>query len=79
LEKHLSGAEDGDPKLREAREAERKRLEENLRARGKDLKPLPDFGSAEDWPLRQALNRLQGKPVVAAQAPVVRKAEAKAD
>ena len=29
--------------------------------------------------LRQALNRLQGKPVVAAQAPVVRKAEAKAD
>ncbi len=76
LAKHLSGAEDGDVQAREAREAERKKLEEQLRTKGDSLKPLPDFGSAEDWPLRQALNQLQGKPVVASKTVVERKAEA---
>lgn len=77
LDKHLSGAEDADVKAREAREAERKKLEEALRAKGDNIKPLPDFGSPEDWPLRQALNQLQGKPVVASKTVVERKAEAK--
>jgi carboxyl-terminal processing protease len=75
LDKHLSGTakEEED---RKAREAERKRLEENLRAKGDAVKPLPDFGSPEDWPLRQALNQLQGKPVVASKSVVERKAQA---
>jgi carboxyl-terminal processing protease len=77
LQKHLAGTadEEADTKMREA---ERKKLEENLKAKGDSLKPLPDFGSAEDWPLRQALYQLQGKPVVASKTVVERKAEAKA-
>ena len=35
--------------------------------------------SAEDWPLRQALNQLQGKTVVASKTAVERKAEAKTE
>lgn len=78
LDKHLTGNAKEEAETK-AREAERKRLEENLRAKGDNLKPLPDFGSAEDWPLRQALNQLQGKPVVASKNVVERKAEAKVD
>jgi carboxyl-terminal processing protease len=40
---------------------------------------LPEFGSAEDWPLRQALNQLQGKQVVVSKTAVERKAEAKTE
>ncbi|MBN8503063.1 MAG: S41 family peptidase [Burkholderiales bacterium] len=76
LAKHLTGNEKEDEETK-AREAERKRLEENLRAKGDNIKPLPDFGSAEDWPLRQALNQLQGKPVMASKTVVERKAAAK--
>jgi carboxyl-terminal processing protease len=80
LDKHLAGVEENtDPEAKKAREAERKRLEENLKAKGDNLKPLPDFGSDEDWPLRQALNQLQGKPVMASKSVVERKAEAKVD
>ena len=39
-------------------------------------KPLPEFGSAEDWPLQQALNQLRGLPVVASKTAAERKAEA---
>ncbi len=74
LQKHLAGQTDEDADTK-AREAERKKLEEALRAKGDSLKPLPDFGSGEDWPLRQALNQLQGKPVVAAKAVAERKAQ----
>jgi hypothetical protein len=28
------------------------------------VKPLPEFGSAEDFPLQQALNHLRGLPVM---------------
>ena len=46
-----------------ARDEARRKLEEELR--NKTFKPLPEFGSDEDFQLRQALNRLQGKPVKA--------------
>ena len=45
----------------------------------KEIKPLPEFGSTEDFPLQQALNQLQGKPVIVAQAATETKAEAKVD
>ena len=31
-------------------------------------RPLPEFGSAEDFQLQQALNQLRGKPVIAPTA-----------
>ena len=74
LRKHLSGQTDEDADTK-AREAERKKLEEAMRAKGDNLKPLPEWGSSEDWPLRQALNQLQGKPVVASKAVAERKAQ----
>ncbi len=40
------------------------------------MKPLPEFGSAEDFPLQQALNHLAGKPVVVSKTVTERKAEA---
>ena len=64
LEKHLGGADEKKDEAREkAREEARKKLEE-LSAKTKEApKPLPEFGSAEDFPLVQALNQLKGKPV----------------
>ncbi len=45
-------------------------------ARQRDaLKPLPEFGSAEDFPLQQALNQLRGKPVIASKTASERKPE----
>ena len=31
------------------------------------VKPLPEFGTAEDFPLQQALNQLRGLPVMASK------------
>jgi carboxyl-terminal processing protease len=81
LDKHLVGKDEKKDEARtKAREEARKKLEEQL-AKNKDQqpKPLPEFGSAEDWPLRQALNQLQGKTVVASKSVVERKAEAKTE
>jgi len=82
LEKHLanpsSNAELEEQKAKEAREAERRRVEEELSKRNEPLKPLPEFGGEQDWPLQQALNQLKGKPVVLSKAPLERKAEAEA-
>jgi carboxyl-terminal processing protease len=81
LDKHLVGKDEKKDEARtKAREEARKKLEEQL-AKNKDQqpKPLPEFGSAEDWPLRQALNQLQGKTVVASKSAVERKAEAKTE
>ena len=47
--------------------------------RNEPLKPLPEFGSPEDFPLVQALNQLKGQPVIASKSAVERKAEAKPD
>jgi carboxyl-terminal processing protease len=81
LDKHLQGKdEQKDDARSKAREEARKKLEEQL-AKSKDQqpKPLPEFGSNEDWPLRQALNQLQGKTVIASKTASERKAEAKTE
>ena len=50
----------------QAREQARQRLEEEQR-RNPGQRLLPEFGSENDFQLRQALNQLQGRPVVASQ------------
>ncbi|MGM9515934.1 S41 family peptidase [Roseateles sp. DB2] len=78
LEKHLqNGPEDKDDARAKAREEARAKLEAEY-AKNKDaIKPLPEFGSPEDFPLQQALNQLKGKPVIASKTATERKAEAK--
>ena len=62
LEKHLNnGPED----------------EAEYAKRNEPPKPLPEFGSGEDFPLVQALNQLKGQPVIASKTALERKAEAK--
>ena len=79
LDKHLSGVDEKkDPERDKAREEARRKLEEQLARSKEPPKPLPDFGSAEDWPLQQALNQLRGLPVVASKTAAERKAEAPA-
>ena len=79
LEKHISsgqGTEVKDPAREKAREEALKRLEEaNAAAKDKTPKPLPEFGSAEDFPLQQAINRLKGKTVLASKTQIERKPE----
>ncbi len=78
LEKHLnSGQGDMKDEAREkAREEERKKLEEALAKKAQPPKPLPEFGSAEDFQLAQAVNRLKGKPVLMSKTMSERKPEA---
>ncbi len=77
LEKHLGNTtapEQKDPEREKARDEARKKLEE-LSAKSKEPpKPLPEFGSADDFPLQQALNQLKGRPVVVSKTHVERKA-----
>jgi carboxyl-terminal processing protease len=78
LEKHLNNgpeAEDNEARAK-AREEARQKLEAEM-AKREPLKPLPEFGSSEDFPLVQALNQLKGQPVIASKTAVERKAEAK--
>jgi carboxyl-terminal processing protease len=81
LDKHLQGKDEKKDEARtKARDDARKKLEEQIaKDKDKQPKPLPEFGSAEDWPLRQALNQLQGKTVIASKSAVERKAEAKTE
>ncbi|MBM3388326.1 MAG: PDZ domain-containing protein [Betaproteobacteria bacterium] len=75
LSKHLSQADEAKDATREkAREEARKKLEEM--SKNNEIKPLPEFGSTEDFPLQQALNQLKGKPVAASKAATERKAQA---
>jgi carboxyl-terminal processing protease len=79
LEKHIQsgqGAEQKDEAREKAREEARKKLEEESAKRAAAPKPLPEFGSTEDFQLAQALNRLKGKPVLVSKTIVERKAEA---
>jgi carboxyl-terminal processing protease len=77
LDKHLSGPDEkSDPARERQREEQRRKLEEQFARTNQPLKPLPEFGSGEDWPLQQALNQLRGLPVVASKTAVERKAEA---
>jgi carboxyl-terminal processing protease len=83
LEKHIAsgqGKEEKDAAREKAREEAVKKLEEaNAGKKNEAPKPLPEFGSAEDFPLRQALNKLQGKTVLVSKTMTERKAEGKSD
>ena len=70
------GAEQKDAAREKARDEARKKLEDEATARATAPKPLPEFGSAEDFQLTQALNRLKGKQVLVSKTLVERKAEA---
>ncbi len=81
LEKHLQsgqGAEKKDEAREKARDEARKKLEDETARKAAtrtDLKPPPEFGTAEDFQLTQALNRLKGKTVLVSKTAVERKAE----
>ena len=78
LERHLTGADEKKDADREkARDEARKKLEEQQAKTKEAPKPLPEFGTAEDFPLQQALNKLRGMPVLASKtAPAEQRAEA---
>ena len=79
LEKHLNsgqGAEVKDPAREKAREAALKRLEEESKKPNSERRP-PELGSAEDFPLQQAVNQLKGRPVVVSKTQTERPAEKK--
>jgi len=77
LEKHLQGKDEAKDEAREkAREEARKKLEEQQAKSKEPVKPLPEFGTAEDFQLAQALNQLRGKPVLVSKTQSERKAEA---
>lgn len=78
LEKHLmsgQGAEQKDAAREKAREDARKRLEDEAAKTNTPPKPLPEFGSTEDFQLVQALNRLKGKTVAVSKTLTERKPE----
>ncbi len=78
LDKHITsgqGSEVKDAAREKAREEAVKKLEEANAKKAEAPKPLAEFGAAEDFPLQQALNKLQGKPVVASKTMTERKAE----
>ena len=77
LEKHIGsgqGTEVKDEAREKAREEAIKKLEESTSKKA-EPKPLPEFGSAEDFPLQQALNQLKGKPVQVSKTMTERKPE----
>lgn len=79
LEKHLQsgqGAEQKDEAREKARELAREKLEAEQAKKNVPAKPLPEFGSAEDFQLAQAINQLKGKPVLISKSLVERKPEA---
>ncbi len=77
LQKHLQGSDEKKDEAREkAREEARRKIEEQLAKSREAPKPLPEFGTPEDFPLVQALNQLRGKPVVVSKTQTERKAEA---
>ena len=78
LDKHLGtgqGPEQKDTAREKLREEARKKFEEEAAKNAAVPKPLPEFGSAEDFQLSQAMNRLKGKPVLVSKTAVERKAE----
>ncbi|HOM14496.1 MAG TPA: S41 family peptidase [Rubrivivax sp.] len=77
LTKHLTGADEKSEEERsKAREKARVELEEQLAKQKEPPKPLPEFGTAEDFQLRQALNQLSHKAVIVSKTATERKAEA---
>ncbi|WP_374430560.1 S41 family peptidase [Ideonella dechloratans] len=80
LDKHLTNGPEAqaDAAREKAREEARLKLEEQLAKDKNSVKPLPEFGSTDDFQLAQALNQLQGKPVMVSKNMSERKAEANA-
>jgi carboxyl-terminal processing protease len=78
LDKHLTNGPEAqaDAAREKAREEARQKLEEQLAKDKNSVKPLPEFGSTDDFQLVQALNQLQGKPVMVSKNMSERKAEA---
>ena len=79
LEKHLTsgqGAETKDVLREKAREDARKKLEAEAGKPPADRK-IPEYGSAEDFQLMQALNQLRGKPVLVSKTMVVERRDEK--
>jgi len=79
LEKHLNsgqGAEKKDEAREKAREEARKLLEADAEAK-KPPPKMPEFGTADDFQLKQALNRFKGQPVMVSKTLVERKEEKK--
>ena len=77
LVKHLTGVDEKSEEARsKAREKARIELEEQLAKQKEPPKPLPEFGTADDFQLRQALNQLSQKPVIVSKTATERKAEA---
>jgi len=77
LDKHLVNEDyKADPAKEKEREEARAKLEAELtKNSNKPLKPLPEFGSADDFQLNQALNRLRGQPVMVSKTATERKPE----
>ena len=78
LDKHIGsgqGAEVKDAARDKLREDARKKFEDDVAKKSGPPKPLPEFGSAEDFPLAQAINRLKGKTVLASKTMIERKPE----
>jgi carboxyl-terminal processing protease len=77
LEKHLTsgqGNEVKDGAREKAREEALKRLEEEAKKPAAERR-LPEFGSDDDFQLRQALNQLKGQPVQASKTLTERPAD----
>jgi carboxyl-terminal processing protease len=77
LEKHLTsgqGAEVKDEAREKAREEALKRLEQESKKPANERR-LPEFGSDDDFQLRQALNQLKGLAVVASKTQTERPEE----
>ena len=66
-----------DPAFEKAREEARKLAEEEARKPLSERKTPPEFGSAKDFQLSQALNQLKGQPVVISKTQVVENKETK--
>jgi carboxyl-terminal processing protease len=82
LDKHLNadrGTSEAvvDKERQQAREEARRKLEEEQAKKPEERRRLPEFGSADDFQLAQALNRLKGLPVKSSTQLAERK-EAKA-
>jgi carboxyl-terminal processing protease len=80
LAQHLQsgqGPEQKDEAREKAREEARKKLEEEAAKHANaPIKPPPEFGSADDFQLAQALNQLKGRPVLVSKTAVERKPDA---
>ncbi|MFO6420805.1 S41 family peptidase [Hylemonella sp. W303a] len=81
LDKHLSNGDGKEEKRQQderakARDAALKRLEEEAKKPPAERK-LPEYGSAEDFQLMQALNQLKGRPVMVSKTLAERKDEPK--